>query len=367
MRLLLMRLRTFATLASSVLALTACARAPDPEPVAGAIPAELHGTVARVQVPGPSLMRNVIGDSTTRSALVYLPPTYASSPERRYPVVYLLHGFGDNPEMWENGRFQKLKVSEAMDSLAKAGVAREMIVVMPNARNAYGGSFYVNSATTGNWEDWVARDLVGFMDRTYRTKARRESRAVMGLSMGGFGALNLAFHRSDVFANVYAHSPCCLDFARDTSQAAAYRALAAAKDRAQIRAMGFFPMALSAIGAAASPNPAKPPLFMDLPYVVGADGAIEADTGVLFKWRAATPLGAFDRNLRGARKLHAIGIEAGDADAFKDIPILAPKLAAALATAGVANQFEGFKGGHTDHFRERFVTRGVPFISKALR
>ena len=135
------------------LLIAACASAPEPEPVAGAIADEMHGTVTRVQVPGPSLAANVLGDSSTRSALVYLPPTYAPSPERHYPVVYLLHGFGDDPEMWETGRFQKLTVSLALDSLAKAGIAREMIVVMPNAKNAYGGSFYVNSRTTGRWED----------------------------------------------------------------------------------------------------------------------------------------------------------------------------------------------------------------------
>ena len=350
-----------------LLAVAACAAAPDPEPIAGAIPDALNGTVTRVQVPGPSLVGNVLGDSSTRSALVYLPPTYAGSPQRRYPVVYLLHGFGDNPEMWETGRFQQLRVSLALDSLAKAGVAREMIVVMPNAKNAYGGSFYVNSVTTGRWEDFIARDLVSYMDQTYRTRPRRESRAVVGLSMGGFGALNLAFHRPDVFASVYALSPCCLDFARDTTQAPVYRALAQAKDRAQLARMGFFPLAISAIGAAASPNPARPPFFLDLPYTVAEGNAMRTDSAVLALWRRATPLGDFDRNLRGAKRLHAIGFEAGSEDAFKDIPILSPRLSAALTAAGVVHQYEGFSGGHTDRFRERFVTRAVPFISKALR
>ena len=185
--------------------------------------------------------------------------------------------------------------------------------------------------------------------------------------MGGFGALNVAFHRPDVFASVYALSPCCLDFARDSTRLPIYRALGQAKDRAQLYRMGFFPLAITAIGAAASPNPAKAPFFLDLPYSVADDGTMRTDTTVLSLWRRTTPLGAFDQNLRGARRLSAIGFEAGAADAFKDIPILAPKLSAALAAAGVAHQFEGFRGGHTDHFRERFVTRAVPFISKALR
>ncbi len=349
-----------------VVVAAACGGAAEPEPAPLPIPATAVGRVERMRVPGPSLAGNLLGDSADRPTLVYLPPTYDASPERRYPVVYLLHGFGDTPDMWENGRFQGLKVSVALDSLAKAGAAREMIVVMPNARNAYAGSFYVNSSATGRWEDFIAGDLVQWTDRTYRTRARRESRGLVGLSMGGFGALNLAFRRSDTFGAVYALSPCCLDFSSDTSQAGAYRAIATARDRGALYRLGFFPLALVAIGAAASPNPAKPPFFADFPLTL-AGNSFALDSSTFLRWREATPLGGLPSRLRGARRLAAIGVEAGDADDFKDIPILAPRLAAALTAAGIPATYSGFSGGHTDHFRERFVRHAVPFISGALR
>ena len=100
-----------------------------------------------------SLERNLYGDSPDRSMLVYLPQSYASSPNRRYPVVYLLHGYGGDERGWTG--YAPLK--PAMDTLVRAGIVREMIIVMPNGNNALGGSFYTNSTTTGNWDDFIAK------------------------------------------------------------------------------------------------------------------------------------------------------------------------------------------------------------------
>ena len=98
-----------------------------------------------------SLERNLYGDSPDRSMLVYLPQSYASSPNRRYPVVYLLHGYGGDERGWAG----YAPIKPAMDTLVRAGIVREMIVVMPNGNNALGGSFYTNSTTTGNW--WATK------------------------------------------------------------------------------------------------------------------------------------------------------------------------------------------------------------------
>jgi len=75
-----------------------------------------------------------------------------------------------------------------------------MIVVMPNGNNALGGSFYTNSATTGNWDDFIANELVAYIDKKYRTLPRPESRGLAGHSMGGYGTFAVGMrHAGDVY------------------------------------------------------------------------------------------------------------------------------------------------------------------------
>ena len=101
---------------------------------------------------------------------------------------------------------------------AIAGGLKPMIVVMPDARTRAGGSFYVNSSADGRWEDFITHDLVQSIDSRFRTlPGDRRHRAIAGHSMGGYGALYLAFRHPDVFGSVYALSPCCLEFVGDLS------------------------------------------------------------------------------------------------------------------------------------------------------
>src|SRR5262245_27075269 len=126
------------------------------------------GQLAADTLHSKALEKNLYGDTPDRSLLVYLPASYATSPAKRYPVVYLLHGYGGTERTWVT--LGPLK--PAMDSLVRNGTVREMIVVMPNGRNAFDGSFYTNSAATGNWDDFIAKELVAYIDSKYRTIAR---------------------------------------------------------------------------------------------------------------------------------------------------------------------------------------------------
>jgi hypothetical protein len=96
-----------------------------------------------------------------------------------------------------------------MDSLIGKRAIQEMIVVMPDANTRLGASWYLNSSTTGRWEDFISRDLVAWTDAHFRTIARRESRGLGGASMGGFGALMIAMRHGDPFSAVYSASTCC--------------------------------------------------------------------------------------------------------------------------------------------------------------
>ena len=137
-----------------------------------------------VKVPSVSL-------GSEQSATILLPATYADS-RQRYPVLYLLHGGGQDHAAF------------AMRSWFRAQAAREMIVVTPNV----GESWYVNSAADpkAKYEDFVVKDLVEYMDSRYRTVASRDGRAVAGVSMGGWGAMLLGLKHPQLFGAIGALS-----------------------------------------------------------------------------------------------------------------------------------------------------------------
>src|SRR5215831_19312390 len=155
--------------------------------------------VEHIKVHGPALEGNLEGDSPDRDVTVYLPPSYATARARRYPVVYLLHGYGGTDANWTG---QQVNLPEIADRLVAAGSVREMIVVMPNAFSLHKGSMYSNSVTSGDWETYVARDLVAYIDSHYRTIADRMSRGLAGASMGGYGAIRIGMKRPDVFSSL---------------------------------------------------------------------------------------------------------------------------------------------------------------------
>jgi S-formylglutathione hydrolase FrmB len=161
-----------------------------------------RGTVVETTVACPSLEGNLLGDPARRPLAVYLPRSYRQEPARRYPVVYLLHGYQGSHKQWTAGG-NVWNIRDVMDKLIRGGQVREMIVVMPDATNRFGGSFYTNSAATGDWEDCIVKDLVAFVDAKYRTLPVAASRGIAGHSMGGYGALKLAMKHPDRFGAAY--------------------------------------------------------------------------------------------------------------------------------------------------------------------
>src|SRR5450631_1193906 len=172
-----------------------------PPVVAGAKPV----TVERIKIHGAALEGNLEGDAVDRDAIVYLPPSYAKEKKRRYPVVYALHGYSIGAEQWSG----EIHVPQTIEGAFAQG-AREMIVMLPDSRTVHNGSMYSSSVTTGDFENFVARDLVAYIDAHYRTLAARESRGLVGHSMGGYGASRIGMKHADVFGSLYIMSPCCL-------------------------------------------------------------------------------------------------------------------------------------------------------------
>lgn len=157
-----------------------------------------------------SLKNNKLGIDTLQKVAIYLPPSYSSS-NKSYPVVYYLPGFTSPINEFLFGQYSGFELQKAADSLVERQLINEMIIVLVDGNTFLGGSFYVNSPINGNWEDYIAYDIVQHIDRKYKTKPSPNSRAIAGNSMGGFGALHLAMKHSDIFGMVYSLSPGLFD------------------------------------------------------------------------------------------------------------------------------------------------------------
>jgi enterochelin esterase-like enzyme len=319
-----------------------------PPPVAGARP----DTVEHIKVHGVALEGNLEGNSADRDVLVYLPPSYAEKKKLRYPVVYALHGYSIGAEQWSG----EIHVPQTLEGAFATG-SREMIVVLPDSKTVHNGSMYSSSPTTGDFENFVAHDLVAYMDSHYRTLAKRESRGLVGHSMGGYGATRIGMKHADVFGALYIMSPCCLSV-RGPPPAEIINAIAAVKSPADSASLNFFARATLASASAWSPNPDKPPLYLDLPVVNG-----ETQPDVLGKWAANAPLSFVDQYVGNLRRYSAIAIDVGDQDGLRTDTA---KLQAAIHRYGIASTFEEYSGTHTSAVAVRFQNFVMPFFSQHL-
>ena len=157
-----------------------------------------------------SLKNNKLGIDTLQKVAIYLPPNYSSS-NKSYPVVYYLPGFTSPINEFLFGEYSGFELQKVADSLIEHQLINEMIIVLVDGNTFLGGSFYVNSPINGNWEDYIAYDIVQHIDRKYKTNPTPKSRVIAGNSMGGFGALHIAMNHPDIFGMVYSLSPGLFD------------------------------------------------------------------------------------------------------------------------------------------------------------
>jgi S-formylglutathione hydrolase FrmB len=321
-----------------------------PAVVPGAKPVVLE----RIKIHGAALEGNLEGDAVDREVLVFLPPSYAGSKNRRYPVVYALHGYSVGASQWA----QEIHVPQTIEGAFAKG-AQDAIVVLPDSKTVHNGSMYSSSVTTGDFEQYIARDVVAYIDAHYRTIPQRSSRGLAGHSMGGYGASRIGMKHPDVFGSLYIMSPCCLS-ARGAGRGGpdSDKTLEAVKTPADSAALPFGLRAQLASAAAWSPNPKNPPLFLDLPT---KDGVVRPD--VLARWAANAPLAFVDQYIGNLKQYRAIAIDVGDQDGLR---VDTGKLHDVLDNYGVAHTFEIYPGTHTSAMADRFQNHVLPFFSKNL-
>jgi enterochelin esterase-like enzyme len=322
------------------------------------VPAVIPGAkpckVENIKVHGKSLEGNLEGDAVDRDVIVFLPPTYERDTKRRYPVVYALHGYSIGAEQWT----KEIHVPQTIEGAFSQG-ARDMIVVLPDSKTVHNGSMYSSSITTGDFENFIAHDLVAYIDAHYRTIPKRSARGLVGHSMGGYGAIRIGMKHADVFGSLYIMSPCCLA-ARGAgpSNPENDKALDAVKTAADSAKLPFGLRAQLASAAAWSPDPDRPPLYLDLPT---RDG--KPDQEVLAKWAANAPLAFVDQYIANLKQYHGIAMDVGDQDGLK---AGATKLHEIFDKYHLTNSFEIYSGTHTSAVADRFQNHVMPFFSRNL-
>lgn len=327
-------------------------------PAANAQPA---GRVEQVTVHSTALEGNLNGDTPDRAVFIYLPPGYDSNPNKRYPVVYMLHGYGLRAERW-----MMLFNIEAALNTAMTGAgggtgtgerAQEMIVVNPDCYSFFDGCFYTSSAANGDWERFIAEELVAYVDENYRTLAKRESRGLGGHSMGGYGTLRIGMKRPDVFSALYPLSAAAM-----FEQGKPDDGLAAAQTlttREAIEALRYPNKGTMARAAAWSANPQNPPLYVDLP-VVGT----EEQPAIQAKWLANSILPMLGQYTHNLRRYTAIQFDVGLQDGLLTQN---QSLDAAMTEAGIPHTLVTYEGDHNNRISERIETAVMPFFSEYLQ
>lgn len=317
------------------------------------------GTKERIKIFSQAIDGNLIGDPAEREVTVYLPPSYKNRPEQRYPVLYMLHGFTDNDSQWFGWEEHWINLHEVIDMALSEGLSKEMIVVMPNAYNRFKGSMYSSSVTIGDWETFISKELVKYIDSHYRTLPNTESRGLAGHSMGGYGTIRLAMKFPEVWSSIYLLSPCCMDRADNNTSEEIMKNTESIQHPDQLESLKFFESTRFASASAWSPNPEHSPLFLDLPY---QNGEIRPD--VVDKWSANRILNMVDQYVFNLKKITAIGLDVGHQD--YNISKASQKLHEMLDTYQIPHLYETYEGNHINRVAERIRTKVLPFFSENL-
>lgn len=343
----------------------------------------VNGEVVYPKIPAPSLENNLLGTPSTQEIAVYLPPTYNST-DNRYPVLYFLPGFGESIRSWTEGEFQGFKMGTAMNTLLSGGEYGDMIVVIISGMNFLGGSFYVNSPVSGNWEDFIVNDVAGFIDSNYRTIKQASSRGLGGFSMGGYGALNLAMHHPDIFSVVYSMSPGLFDrdglatcqLFKSTAFIKQYLAKESALNTLsalQTYIAGRYSSNdwdtpfIYAYGAAFSPDSSRDLPCIAYPYALNGDSLVKNDE----IWERYTRgFGGLEEKVDtwgdNLRRLKLLTIDYGTSDPYRWIPKGCVCLSGLLTAAKIPHELASFSGGHGDRNKTRMETVVLPYFLKNL-
>ncbi len=332
---------------------------------------ELVGRIEEHDLHSPALVGNPLGDPSDRPLLVQLPPGYDDDPAAAYPSLYLLQGFAGMLGDWPHRRPFSKTTPELVDEAFVRREAPLCIVVWVDAWTRLGGSQFVDSGGTGNYQRYLCHDVVDFVDAHYRTRRDSAHRGVIGLSSGGCGAALAAMSHPEVFGAFASHAgDAAFELSLLPDLAAAYRILRDRYDRsfaAWCRAREapefepatdeFALVLVHALAACYSPDPTGAPT---LPFRL-SDGALIPE--VWQRWRDYDPIVVASRHGEALRSLRAVFLDAGRNDEYR-LDLATEQFAAVLRALGAPVHLELFDGTHAGLARR--YPRSVAHLARAL-
>ncbi len=311
---------------------------------------ENKGTIKVLNHESNVLKDNPLGDPSVRELYVYLPPDYDKN-DKNYPTVYCLTGFTGRGKMMLNDSAFSPNMAERLDKLIAEEKMKPMIVVMPDCFTKYGGSQYINSTATGNYEDYLTDEIVPFVDKNFRTIKDRNSRAVTGKSSGGYGAMIMAMRHADIFGLAATIAGDCyfeLGYKPDFR-----KALKGIKgdplklverfydEESKKGKFAFDGLNIIGMSSCYSPNEESEWGF-DIPFDLET-GEIRED--VWQKWLEHDPVYMVENAVKNLKSLKLFFIDAGKSDEF-GLDLGARVLVERLKKYGIPHQHEEFDGGH---------------------
>ena len=327
-------------------------------------------SVAIETVESRALVGNPLGDPTARRIAVWLPPSYARAPERRYPVIYWLAGYAGTGEMLFSGNPWQPGLGERFDRLAAEGRLGEAIVVAPDCFTRWGGAQYLDSPALGRYETHLIDEVIPALDSRLRTIARREARAIGGKSSGGFGALVLAMRHPDRFAAVASHAgdmafelsaqpdlPVAARTVRRHGGVEAFLAHFAAREKKS--GDDFTTMMVLAQAGAYSPDAARPG-GVALPFDLETG---EIDPEVWRRWKAWDPVEMVAAHAEALRRMKLVYLDAGTRDEH-NLDLGARIFVKRLRALGVACEHQEFDDGHRSTAYRYDVS--IPMLAAAI-
>lgn len=325
-----------------------------------------------------SIKGNRGGEDSIRRLTIYLPPGYDNS-KKRYPVIYFLHGFPIDDSIC----MAEFRLQDLFDSAIATGQMNPMILVLPNSYTRFMGSVYTNSSLTGKWADYIAKDVVHFIDNKFRTIADRRSRGLSGHSMGGHGALKIGMLYSDIFSAVYALSPGGLNWGPYFNIGSpGFKTIQQTKNEKELfnrfdslpwayfaTNKDFYAFLFTVLARAFTPNEKKPPFYIDLPvHYVGDSMVVNVD--ILKKWEANFPYNMIDTHLAALKRLTALKLDWGRDDEIPFISTTCIELSKKLEAYGInhfAEEYLGTHGNKLGGFEGRLYTEMLPFFNRYLK
>jgi hypothetical protein len=322
------------------------------------------GRLIAAELRSTSFTDSKIGVSPLRKLTLYLPPGYADQ-KRRFPVVYYLNHFFED----HTAPFANHGAAALLDRAISQGVIGDVIVVTADFSTPAASSWYVNSSATGNWEDFMVRELVPYVDANYRTLASRDSRGVVGDSVGGYGAVRFGMRYPQVFGSVYGMQLFGAGASIQTTHSRPnWERLERARSLDDLGDDGFSRI-FTSIYQATLPNPNRPPLFFD-PPARSLDGRTVVDTAVMARFHEGFSLSAllpaYAENLK---TLRGFKFDWGRADPIVDHVYGSQAFAHLLDEYGVPHEAEEHGGGFRDRHwgeRGRVYTDVLPFFADHL-